>query len=243
MVALLGLLEESQVFVEHLLLGEGDAVDAHELLALLVAAPVGAGERHYLYSLDRRGRRDVRTATEIGKRSLRICGDMPVFKFADQLAFIDFVAVAKHLQRVGFRDVFAHDLLLALGKLEHFLLDLRKIFGRDLVLARIYIIIETVFDCRTDTEFHSGIKFLQRLGQKVGRRVPERMLSLGVVPFEKLDSRVSGDRTGDIPVFTVHFCGKYIGREARRNAFGHLKGSYALGILPDTAVRKSNLYH
>ena len=43
-VALLGLLEENEIFVEHLLLGEGDAVDSDELVALLVAAPVRAGE-------------------------------------------------------------------------------------------------------------------------------------------------------------------------------------------------------
>ena len=43
-VAFLGFFEQHEVFVEHLLLGERDAVDSDELVALFVATPVGACE-------------------------------------------------------------------------------------------------------------------------------------------------------------------------------------------------------
>ena len=43
-VAFFRLLEQGEVFVEHLFLGESDAVDTHELVALLIAAPVSASE-------------------------------------------------------------------------------------------------------------------------------------------------------------------------------------------------------
>ncbi len=48
---------------------EGYAVDAHELLTLLVATPVCAGKTHHLHGLDRSRGRKVRSAAEIGERS------------------------------------------------------------------------------------------------------------------------------------------------------------------------------
>ena len=52
MVAFLGLFEESEILIEHLLLGEGDAVDSDELIAFLVASPICAGQREYFHGLD-----------------------------------------------------------------------------------------------------------------------------------------------------------------------------------------------
>ena len=43
-VALLGLLEQDKILIEHLLFREGNAVNTHQLVALLVATPVCSGE-------------------------------------------------------------------------------------------------------------------------------------------------------------------------------------------------------
>ena len=73
MVAFLGLLEHDEVFVEHLLLREGDAVDTCHLLALGIAAPESTGHTGDLDGLDGTCGNKVRTTAEIGKMSLGVC--------------------------------------------------------------------------------------------------------------------------------------------------------------------------
>ena len=124
------------------------------------------------------------TTAQIGKRTLGVSGDMSVLKLTDQFTLIDLASVAEHLEGILLGDVGATDLLLALGELEHFLLDLGKVLGCDLVFSRINIIIETCLYGRTDAEFHSGIKFLECFCEKMGRRMPESMLAFGIIPFE-----------------------------------------------------------
>jgi len=71
-VAFLGLLHHHEVFVEHRLLGERDAVDARQHLVLLVAAPVGTCHRSQLEGLDVTRVGDVRTPAEVGERTVGI---------------------------------------------------------------------------------------------------------------------------------------------------------------------------
>ena len=53
------------------------------------------------------------------------------------------------------------------------------------MLSRIDIVIETVLNSRTNAELHTGIKLLQCLCKKMGRRMPKRMLTLFGIPLEK----------------------------------------------------------
>ncbi len=101
MIALLGFLEKCKIFIEHFFLGEGDAINAHELIALLISTPISSGKRHYFYRFYRSRGRDMRTAAEVGKRPLGIGGDMTILKLGDQLTFIFFVSLAKHLKCIG----------------------------------------------------------------------------------------------------------------------------------------------
>ena len=71
-VALLGLLHHHEVFVEHRLLGERDAVDAGQHLVLLVAAPVCPGYRSQFQGLDVARVGDVRPPAEVGERTVGI---------------------------------------------------------------------------------------------------------------------------------------------------------------------------
>ena len=64
-IALLRFFELVQVLVEFLLCEPRGAVDALQLLVLLVAFPVGAGDGQQLERFDLRSVRDVRTAAEI----------------------------------------------------------------------------------------------------------------------------------------------------------------------------------
>ncbi len=209
-VTLLGLLEEGEILVEHLLLGEGDAVDAHELLALLVAAPEGSGERCDLDGLDGGGIGDVRAAAEVGKRALRIGGDVAVLQLGDELALVFLATVAEELEGVGLRDVSAHDGLLLLGQLEHLLLDFGEVGRGELVVTRVDVVIETVFDSGTDAELHAGIQLLESFGKQVGRRVPEGVLAFGVLPLVQTQCRVLGDGTAEVPFFVIDCGGEHV---------------------------------
>ena len=59
-VALLGLFEEYEVFVQFFLFRESDTVDAGELFAVLVTAPIGTGCVQQLDGLDGSGVEKVR---------------------------------------------------------------------------------------------------------------------------------------------------------------------------------------
>ncbi len=126
-VTFLGLFEKGEIFVEHGFLGEGNAINAHELVALFITAPECAGERCDFGSLDGSCRGDVRAAAKIGEITLCIGGDMTVFKLGDKLAFVFLVFVAEEFERVVFAYIRAHNLLVLLGKLKHFSLDFGEV--------------------------------------------------------------------------------------------------------------------
>ena len=168
---------------------------------------------------------------------------MSVLEFGYQFALVFLAAVAEHFKRVGLGDVGADNGFLAACQFQHFFLDTRKIFGCQLMFARVDVIIEAVFNGRTDTEFHAGVQFLKRLGQQVRRRVPESMLALGVVPFEKLQRGIALDGACEIPFLAVHRCGKDILGKARRYAAGNIKRRHAGLILLHAVIGKSNVYH
>src|SRR4029077_7996704 len=72
MVAQLGLLAAPQELVEVLLCRPGRAVDALEHGSLLVAAPVGSGDREELERPDPAGRGDVRATAQVDERPLPV---------------------------------------------------------------------------------------------------------------------------------------------------------------------------
>ena len=69
-VALLGLFDELEVFVEHRSLGEGDAIDTVHLRVLVVATPEGTGYAQHLARLDGCGSWDVWATAEVGEATL-----------------------------------------------------------------------------------------------------------------------------------------------------------------------------
>lgn len=67
------------------------------------------------------------------------------------------------------------------GQLAHLGLDLREVVLRDnLAVGRHHVIEKAVLHSRSESELYAGIQLLERLGQQVGRRVPERVLTLVV---------------------------------------------------------------
>ncbi len=77
MVPLLRLFEQLQVLLQLLLVGEGDAVDAGQSIALLVAVPVARREVHDLERADPPGGRNVGASAEILPVGARGSGGVP----------------------------------------------------------------------------------------------------------------------------------------------------------------------
>ena len=167
MVTLLGLFEEDKIFVKHRFLREGDAVDSGELLALFVAAPVGAGDGGQLDGLDDLGVAKVRSAAEVGEMTVGVVGDGAVGKFADELALVFVTGFLEVLESVRLGHVLADEVLLLAGQLKHSLLDLGEISVCDLAAAQIHVIVESVLDGRSDAELDTWEYVLKGLRHQV----------------------------------------------------------------------------
>ncbi len=232
MVALLGLLQKHEILVEHLLLGECYAVDAHKLVALFVAAPVSTGKRGYLHCLDGGGVGEVRTAAQVGERTLGVGGYVTVLKLADQLALVLLVALAKHFHRIGFCYVGSDNGLFLLGEFSHLGLDLGEVGGGYGVTVGVDVVVESVFNGRAYAELHARVELLESFGEKVGRTVPESVLAFRVIPLEEFYFGVVIDGAAYVPFFAVDGGRKNVLGQARAYAFGNLQRSRAGFVLP-----------
>jgi hypothetical protein len=152
----------------------------------------------------------VRPPAEVGESAVGIEGDRPVLQVADQLAFVGVALFGEVPERVGLRDLGAHQRLLLTCELRHLGLDAGQVgFGDG--DGGIHVVVESVFDGGADTEADARIEGLERLGQQMRRRVPESVFALGIVPFEEFDSRILLDGTLEIDDLSVYRCGQRVG--------------------------------
>ena len=242
-VALLGFFKQLQILVEHRFFRESDGIDAQHLLALFVAAPVSAGKRQYLDGLDRSSVRQVRATAQVGECALCVGGDVSVLKLADKFALIGLATVAEHLQRVGLGNVAAHHFFLLGNQLSHLLLDFLEFSRCNLVVARVDVVVETVFNSRTDAELNTLIKLLKGFGKQVCRCVPESMLAFRVFPLEQLNRAIVTNRARQVPFFTIQSSSQHFSRQARADTFSNLQRRDALLELLYTSIWKSYIHH
>ena len=133
--------------------------------------------------------------------------------------------------------------MLLLGEFQHLFLDFREIGRCESMFARVNVVIKSIFNCRTDAEFHSGVQFLECFCEQVGGRVPESVLAFRIVPFEELDCGVFGDGARYVPLLVVDRCCQNISGKLRAQAFCYLERGYAALELLDRAVGKCNVDH
>ncbi len=167
-VAFLGFFEERQVLVEHGFLGEGYTVDTGHHGSCLVAAPVSGGAGEHFDRLDRLGREEVRSFAEVRKIALCIGGYMSVLEVRDQFAFIALSLVGEGFEGVLFGDGLFHQLFFLGSQFHHFGFDGGEVgvFDHD-AFGGHDVIVEAVFDSRTDTELDTGIELLQGFRHEV----------------------------------------------------------------------------
>ncbi len=240
-VALLGFLQQHEVFVQFLLLGEGDGVKAGELLALLIAAPVGPGHAEHLHRFDGRGVRQVRPAAEVGEVALSVEADGAVLEAVDQLQLV-FVALLLEVgDGLGLGHFAAGEDFLPRGQLLHLVLDGLEVSVADHLVAQVDVVVKAVLDGRTDPEFGAGIKCFHGFRQQVRATVPHRGLALVVLPSEQLHGAIAGQRAVRFAHLAVHLGGKHVPRQSFADAEGHVHGGGTLLIFPDSSVRQGHI--
>ncbi len=251
-VTLLGLFENDEVFVQHGLLREGDAVDSGQLSTLLVAAPVSACDGGQLDGLDRSRAHEVRSAAEVGVVAVAVICDCPVLELGDKftLVLISFLLEEFHGFRLGNIDSL-EDFLFP-GEFEHLLLDLREVALRNGSVPEVDIVVEAVFHGRSDAELGARIEGFEGRGHKVGRRMPEDMLALVILPFEESDGRVFFNRSGQVYDLSLvnrmvacqlNFSRKDFLSQSRADALCDLESSYTFFELLLASVWKLDIDH
>ncbi|KFB73887.1 MAG: hypothetical protein AW09_000841 [Candidatus Accumulibacter phosphatis] len=193
MVPFLGLLEHVQVGLLIFLPGPGRPVDPLQLLVAMVTAPVGARQFHQLEHLQPARRRNVRAAAEVDKITLAIERDFLTGRngidqfrlvvFADRLEESDGV--------VALPDLALHRQITP-GEFCHALLDCRQVVKRERTLVG-EVVVETVFDDRTDRDLRRRKEFLDRVSHQVRHRVTDDLQALGILLGDDAKLHVSGD--------------------------------------------------
>ena len=109
----------------------------------------------------------MRSAAQIGECSVGVVCDGTVSKVADEFTLVFLSCLGEMLHCLGLWYIDADELLLLACKFEHLLLDPREVGIGNLVAGKVHVVIETVLDCRADTELHSREEFLKSLGHEV----------------------------------------------------------------------------
>src|SRR5215210_2135399 len=231
MVARPCLLEPLEVRVQIRLVVEGGPVDAGQLLVVLVAAPVRAGEAGQLDGLDRTRVLQVRTAAEVGELSLRVGRDRR-FRRVDELDLVFLALVGE----VTLRLVRAELLTIpaaALGELAaDLLLDLLERLLADR-LGELEVVVETVLDRRPDRDLRAGVEAPDSLGEQVRGRVPqhvERVRILLVADGQDLNRLPVLERRAQVLDGAV--------RAQQNGLLGQLRADRARGVEAGRAFRK-----
>ena len=126
--------------------------------------------------------------------------------------------------------------------LGHFLFDRRKILRRER-LGAIEIVIEAIFDHRTDRHLRAGIEALYRLSEHMRGVMADELERARILPIDELDLRIVFDGIGEIGELAVDGHGDAALGERGRNALGDFAAAGAGRVRARRAVRKCHANH
>jgi len=173
MVALLRFLDAPEILVQ-LVGGEPRGpVDALEHRVLLAAAPVRTRRGEQLEVLDVTRGRHVRPTAEIDELALLVQRHSGRIEALEDLHLEGLLMVAKEPDGLAAVHLAALEAIVSAGDLAHGGLDPREVLGRERRRS-IEIVVEAVFDRRSDRQLHLGIETLHGLRHHVRGRVSER---------------------------------------------------------------------
>ena len=225
-VALFGFFEELQVSFEAFLVGKAGTVHAGQLVAVLVAMPVGTGEAQHLESLELARRGHVRTGTEVfpvlARFASHVEAEGAVAAFAGESAFsvIRLVLVAfGALQAFGGAHFAAGKRTVFLDDFLHALFDALEIRLLDRCGSH-QIVVETLVDSRTVGELGAREQVADGFGQHVAAAVAQQHQSIGVVVArgDDADSAAFGERAGKVQDLVAELDAQSFACETFRNA-------------------------
>ena len=173
-VALLGFLGAGHGLLKFVLGRVGGAIDALQLLVLLVAAVVGAGDVQQFEGLHLRGVADVGAGAEVDEFAVLIKRDGLAGGDVAETADLVGVLAAFADQLLGFLAgaLEALELLVLLGDAAHLLLDLHEVLGRESVVE-VEVVVEAVVGGRSDVQLGLGEQAEHGGAQHVGGGVTD----------------------------------------------------------------------
>ena len=159
MVTLLCLLKHYKVLVKHFLLREGNTIKSLQLSLCCVTAPESTGDACQFNGFDDASADDMRSLTEVCEATLCICGDRTILKILlDVFYLVCLSSGSKLFYSVGLADLLAYHSLVLTSEFKHFILYLLEVALLDhLTVRQQYIIEETSFNGRTESELYSRI--------------------------------------------------------------------------------------
>ena len=172
-VALGGLLQHLQVIVELRLGGKGGAVDAGQLLVLLAALPVGAGDREQPEGAQLPRIRHVGTEAEVDELAGSIeSGGWVGYLVADQLDLQRLVQPLEEGHRLRLGELFLDERWRRLDDLAHAGLDLRQLLGQESVFEG-EVVVKALVGSRPDADDRAGKEIQHSRRHHMGRRMAE----------------------------------------------------------------------
>ena len=109
----------------------------------------------------------MRAAAQVGEGAILVKGDGAVLQVADQLAFVRIAFFSIGLEGIRLGDVRTDEGLAAAGQLKHLVFNFLEVCFHELPVAQVHIVVEPVFDGRTDAETDARIERFERLGHQV----------------------------------------------------------------------------
>ncbi len=220
MVARARLLQHPQVLLELASVEEGGAVDAGEHLAVLVAAPVCAGDRAQLERLDPARRGAVRPTAQVHERPVSVQRDglhpLVADQVLDQLHLVRLVLGPEALDRVRGCQLGALKGLVGLDVEGHPLLDSRQVrLRRAKSVGELEVVVEALLDRRADRDLGARPQVEHGGGQDMGAVVAKDLERLRTARGEDLDPLPVGQRHCQVADLTVHPDREGVLRQAR----------------------------
>ena len=170
-----------QMFVQILLSEKRGRIQSLQLLALLIAFPVGTGNRKQFEGTNLFGRRNVGTTAQVDELALLIKRQRFVVGQTcfDVLDFEVLLQVFADLDRIGPRSFDSFERFVQLDDFGHLCFDRRKIvFGQRFFTFK--VVIESAVDGRTERQLNTFFEPHHRPRHHVGTAMPHRRQRVGV---------------------------------------------------------------
>ena len=242
MVALAGFFELVEVFVQFLLLGEGDAVNPRQLFARFIPPPVSACHGRQLNGFDLARVGDMRPAAQVGELSLGVESNFAIFQLFEQFEFVLIPLFAEVGNGLLLRHFLADVGIFLARQLLHLRLNLGQVLNGESAVAEVHVVVEPIFDGRPDAKFHARIERFKRLSHEVSGGVPIGLFPAEVLPGQQFKRNIAGNGARGIPNFPVHFCSQHIARQALADGAGHIHGRYAALIGSHRTIGQGDFY-